>query len=87
MWCGIFITFALWMYYLYRIDYQVQGRYILPALPALYVYVCAGYERLTSRLFKGRAQTAMVSLAIAFIVLALYHYVFVLCRSVYRGIA
>lgn len=40
------ITFSITIYYAYTMDYQYQGRYLLPMLIPLMYYMVKGYERI-----------------------------------------
>lgn len=44
----ILMPVILWLYYCYAMDYQPQGRYLLPAVIPLMYYVARGYQKLTS---------------------------------------
>ncbi|MBR3515659.1 MAG: hypothetical protein IKO10_05035 [Lachnospiraceae bacterium] len=46
------ITFSLWLYYCYTSDYQVQGRYVLPCVIPLFLWISQGYEALLKRIPK-----------------------------------
>ncbi len=52
---GCLITFSLWLWYCYTSDYQVQGRYVLPCVIPLYLWVTLGYETIFSRIPKVSA--------------------------------
>lgn len=43
----ILMPVILWLYYCYAMDYQPQGRYLLPAIIPLMYYVAGGYQKLT----------------------------------------
>ncbi len=49
---GCLITFSLWLWYCYTSDYQVQGRYVLPCVIPLYLWVSMGYEAILKRIPK-----------------------------------
>ena len=55
----IIITVALSIYNSYFVDYQPQGRYCLPALPALAVFLTKGAEKLISK-FKENTSYGIV---------------------------
>lgn len=60
--CAI-LPLAILIYYAYTVDYQAQGRYIMPALIPLAMFIVKGYERFLghiSRLFK-RLPMAVIS--------------------------
>ena len=80
---AVLITILLWVYYVYRIDYQLQGRYILPALIPLYYYICKGYENAASHVKNSRAETLIGTIPVLFVVAALYHYILKLCIPYY----
>ena len=80
---AVLITTALWVYYVYRIDYQAQGRYVLPALIPVCYYVCSGYERLVSHVKLKYAEAVCGTALVLFVTVALYHYIFKLCFPVY----
>ena len=80
---AVLLNVILWVYYLYRNDYQPQGRYLLPSLIPLYYAVTRGYEGLTKRSGRKHFDKAAAGVLIAFVVIALYHYVFKLCYPVY----
>lgn len=44
----ILIPIILWIYYCYAVDYQPQGRYLLPAIIPFMYFVARGYQKLTS---------------------------------------
>lgn len=44
----ILMPVILWLYYCYAVDYQPQGRYLLPAIIPLMYYVARGYQKLTA---------------------------------------
>lgn len=58
--CGV-MAVALSMYNSYFSDYQPQGRYCFPLLPALAIFVAKGFETLISLIKSERAQYAAVS--------------------------
>lgn len=81
---AVLLNVVLWVYYLYWSDYQPQGRYLLPSLIPLYYAVTRGYESLSERLGRKRMMQAAAGVLTAFVIIALYHYVFKLCYPVYR---
>ena len=80
---AVLLNVVLWVYYLYWNDYQPQGRYLLPSLIPLYYIVTRGYEGLAKRSGRKNFDKAAAGVLIAFVVIALYHYVFKLCCPVY----
>ncbi|MBQ4416245.1 MAG: glycosyltransferase family 39 protein [Butyrivibrio sp.] len=80
---AVLLNVILWVYYLYWNDYQPQGRYLLPSLIPLYYAVARGYESLAKRFGQKRIEQAAAGMLTAFVVIALYHYVFKLCYPVY----
>lgn len=70
---AMMITGALWMYYCYAIDYQPQGRYILPLVVPMYICVTYGFSGAGAFLVKkglpqvwvGRALTLLTALLVA----------------------
>ncbi|MCR5251953.1 MAG: hypothetical protein K6E50_15270 [Lachnospiraceae bacterium] len=47
---GALINVALWMYYSYAMDYQAQGRYVLPSVIPFAVLIVSGWEGLSGLL-------------------------------------
>lgn len=45
--CGVILNFCLWLFYAYAMDFQRQGRYVLPSALALFIWVCSGYDRIS----------------------------------------
>ncbi len=41
---GVVFNFGLWMFYSYAMDFQRQGRYVLPSALALFIWICAGFK-------------------------------------------
>ena len=50
----------LHMYYVYVVEFQRQGRYLLPMLIPLVYYVIKGYERLENKKFKNSALNQLI---------------------------
>lgn len=50
----IIIPVGLSLYYSYCIDFQPQGRYLMPMIVSLIYYIVKGYERLFERAFLGK---------------------------------
>ena len=44
--CGVILNFGLWLFYAYAMDFQRQGRYVLPSALALFACVCSGYDKI-----------------------------------------
>ncbi|MBR0163830.1 MAG: hypothetical protein IJQ12_04065 [Lachnospiraceae bacterium] len=83
------ITVALWLYYCLHIDYQPQGRYILPVIIPFYAAAVSGMQRITEGDNKKmRAQMIPKMLCVVLMVLLLF-YLIVYAYPVYldaRGI-
>lgn len=50
---GTLITFGLFIYYAYRIDFQSQGRYIMSVLPLFIVFETLGLFRINNVLIRN----------------------------------
>ncbi|MGN1148316.1 MAG: hypothetical protein ACI4TB_07825 [Lachnospiraceae bacterium] len=80
----ILMPFVLTIQYAYTVDYQAQGRYIMPGLIPIMYYVCYGLEKLPvwqkgsgkrkDRLFIGLLLGIILSLLINIYITALPHY-------------
>ena len=77
------ITFSLWIWYCYTSDYQVQGRYVLPCLIPLYLWVTLGFETILSRIPKCSA--AARYLPAAFSVFMLFYFILKTAIPAYFG--
>lgn len=71
------IPMALLIYYAYCSDFQAQGRYLLPGLPALMYFVTLGISGLLERTVKKEKARQMVCLALCILLAgaALFTYV------------
>ena len=67
------ITFSLWLWYCYTSDYQVQGRYVLPCVIPLYLWVSLGCEAILKR-FPKVSKYALY-LPAAFSVFMLFYFI------------
>lgn len=84
----ILIPFALTIYYAYTMDYQAQGRYLLPGLIPLMYYLVKGLEVLSGievGRFRvpGRAVCAGIVLCVLFVIIGSLDMVFVRALPVY----
>ena len=70
---GCLITFSLWLWYCYTSDYQVQGRYVLPCVIPLYLWVTLGYEAILNRIPK--VSKYALYLPAAFSVFMLFYFI------------
>ena len=74
--CGIIFNFGLWMFYAYAMDFQRQGRYVLPSALALFIFICSGYDRISlPEKFKKyeKLKTPLIyGIAVLLILLCLY---------------
>ena len=71
----IIVTVALSIYNSYTVDFQAQGRYCYPALPAIAYFVAKGFEFFTKKLLPRHQQYAFVGAlcsVLAFIVVDMY---------------
>ncbi len=57
------IPVVLSAYNSYSSDYQAQGRYLMPALPALMLFVVKGYQQIDEMLGKRRQYAAIAACA------------------------
>ena len=58
------IPVVLSAYNSYSSDFQAQGRYLMPALPALMIFVVKGYQQIDDILGKRRQYTAIAACAL-----------------------
>ena len=58
------IPVVLSVYNSYSSDFQAQGRYLMPALPALMIFVVKGYQQIDDILGKRRQYTAIAACAL-----------------------
>ena len=93
--CVIVGNVLLFMLYVYFSDYQAQGRYLMPSIIPLMIFITYGYkgviEKITSRrqgkeiVFRQRAATMIVALLLfIWLVMFVYSYNFVMlpgCRA------
>ncbi len=85
----IFMPVFLWLYYAYTMDYQAQGRYMLPALvPAMY-FVTKGIEKLTTIHWKkyklpGWLVNTGVILGFGLFIVGTLHMVYIVAMPIYR---
>ena len=82
----ILMPTALLIYYAYTMDYQNQGRYLLPAIVPLMYYLVRGFEKLAQIKYwpKWLARLILV-LAAAFVVLSAVYMVYIVSVPVYLG--
>lgn len=88
---AIFVAFLipifLSMYYSWGTDYQAQGRYLYPMLPALCIFVLCGFERIGKivgnggLLLKRIGSITLLLLSIAAITASLYSFFYVYVPS------
>ena len=60
----IAIPIVLLIIYAYTMDYQYQGRYILPILIPLMYYVCLGYQRLSKVAIIGAGERKVIKFTV-----------------------
>ena len=80
----ILMPFILLVKYAYSVDYQAQGRYLMPALIPIMYYVCRGFEKLPFyRRASDNRKTIQAACVAAFIVGVLLIMVFCNAMPVY----
>ncbi len=81
--CAV-MPFLLLVYYAYAVDYQHQGRYLMPAVVPFLYYVARGWQKLTAALpLSARAKKAVVVLPIFLTVASVLFMVYVLSLPLY----
>ena len=71
--CGIIFNFGLWMFYAYAMDFQRQGRYVLPSALAFFIFICCGYDRIElPGKFRALKNPLIFGIAALLILLCLY---------------
>lgn len=74
--CGVVLNFGLWLFYAYAMDFQRQGRYVLPSALALFTCVCSGYDRIKLpekfKKFEKFRSPVMIAILALLIILCLY---------------
>ena len=62
------INVILFLYYVYFSDYQAQGRYLMPSMVLLMIFVASGYGNIAGRL-KDKKPALIITAVIAAYVL------------------
>ena len=86
--CGVILNFGLWMFYAYAMDFQRQGRYVLPSALAFFIWICSGYDRiqLPEKLKKYEKFRNPVIIAIlALLVILCLYFIFMMAMPAYDG--
>ena len=82
----ILMPTALLIYYAYTMDYQNQGRYLLPAIVPLMYYLVRGFEKLAQIKYWPKWLARLIPvLAAAFVVLSAVYMVYIVSVPVYLG--
>lgn len=82
----ILMPTALLIYYAYTMDYQNQGRYLLPAIVPLMYYLVRGFEKLAQIKYWPKWLARLIPvLAAAFAVLSAVYMVYIVSVPVYLG--
>ena len=68
----ILLPGVLLLRYCYTMDYQEQGRYLLPALVPAMMYIARGLETLTEKIMKEKAGRLLTACALMMVLLACY---------------
>ena len=80
----ILMPFILLLKYAYSVDYQAQGRYLMPAVIPIMYYVCMGFERLpVYRKGSERRKTVLTAGVLVFLMAALLIMVFCNALPIY----
>ncbi|MGN1204388.1 MAG: DUF2142 domain-containing protein [Lachnospiraceae bacterium] len=80
----ILMPFILLLKYAYSVDYQAQGRYLMPAVIPIMYYVCMGFERLpVYRKGSERRKTVLTAGVLVFLMVALLIMVFCNALPIY----
>ena len=77
------VTAGLWIYYCYALDFQMQGRYLMPCVIPLYFWLAAGEEEWSLLLKNEKLRTAAGTLVCAFWLLILFSYVYGVAMPLY----
>ena len=77
------VTAGLWIYYCYALDFQMQGRYLMPCVIPLYFWLAAGEEEWSLLLKNEKLKTGAALLVCAFWLLILFSYVFGVAMPLY----
>lgn len=73
------------VYNSYNSDYQAQGRYFMPALPALMIYVVEGYNQLGDILGRKR-KTVEIAVGVLWLLCFIMIFISVMVPQLYTGI-
>lgn len=81
----ILMPFILLVKYAYSVDYQAQGRYIMPGVILIMAYVCEGLQKLPFiRNRKESTKKLIFALLSAFVVAALFSMIFIHAMPIYN---
>ncbi|MBR5969180.1 MAG: hypothetical protein IK016_02410 [Lachnospiraceae bacterium] len=70
------ITFVLWLRYVLYTDFQVQARYIMPAVIPFFVFLSRGWELITEKAGEKKKLSLLPYTGMLFSVLMLLYYVY-----------
>ncbi|BDC96133.1 hypothetical protein [Treponema saccharophilum] len=82
----IVIPYALSMYRSYSTDYQPQGRYVMPALLPLQLFVASGYETLSEKTKKIIPLSAAACVLVSYLILfsiVFFTVIYPICWGIY----
>ena len=81
----ILMSLSLRVKYAYTVDYQAQGRYLMPAVIPIMYYLCYGFQKLPFYRKAGeRRKNILLTGIMVFVVLALLLMIFCNAMPVYR---
>ncbi len=62
MFLAALIVLILSIRYSYTIDYQAQGRYLMPAMPVLMIFLVIGYKYIDSYMIKKEKKIKVIGI-------------------------
>ena len=77
------VSAGLWLYYCYALDFQMQGRYLMPCVIPLYFWLATGEEEWGLLIKNEKVRIGAGALVCAFWLLILFSYVFSVAMPLY----